>query len=335
MVKVSIIVPVYNAEKFLKKCIDTLVNQTLQEIEIILIDDASKDNSKDIIKEYGLKYSNKIVFELLENNQGQGHARNIGIEKANGEYILFVDSDDYIAKNTCEVLYNKAGEKNYDIICFDWCEIINNKVIKKYLAYDILNERKISNELRGNLVGSKGYFTTRMYKKSLIKDNNIKFPERINYEDSVFNSLTLLYAKSIAKINENLYFYTIREGSSSNCYNEERLYDRITTTQIMMSEVKRRGLYNKFTNIINRKYFRMMVGNIHLCFDMFDKVNFDKLNSINNDIKSNFSNYREIKEYKELDKVSKIYIVLNDKSPKLLFLVDKLYKILLKIYKRD
>ena len=107
MVKVSIIVPVYNVEKYIKKCLDSLVNQTLKDIEIIVVNDGSPDNSQKIIDKYVKEYPTKVKSYITENG-GQGSARNFGIYKATGEYILYVDSDDYIELNMAELLYKEA-----------------------------------------------------------------------------------------------------------------------------------------------------------------------------------------------------------------------------------
>ena len=331
MAKVSIIIPVYNSEKYLKKCLDSLVNQTLDDIEIIPIDDKSTDKSRNIIKRYSKKYKNKIAPIYLEKNIGQGFARNIAIDKSTGEYILFVDSDDYIALQTCEVLYKKAKEKDFDIICFDINQIINGVVKEKKLKYNSSIEGNIDSSKRKEIFKSSGYFTTRMYKRIMLIDNDIKFPVGIHYEDSMFNTLTLLYANSIAKVDESLYFYLIRENSSSNSYNQERLYDRIEVAELMLKEVKKRNIYDSYKEIIDYKYINMMVGNIHLCLDIFEKVSTDKLNYIAGNLKNNISNLKILKEYRELDKVSKLYLRVNEISPTVLIAIDKFYKSVLKI----
>ena len=110
MIKVSVIVPVWNVEKYLEKCLDSLVNQTLKEIEIIVVNDESPDNSQKIIDKYVKKYPKKIKA-LSQKNGGQGSARNHGLKYATGEYIGYVDSDDYIEKNMYELMYNKAKKK--------------------------------------------------------------------------------------------------------------------------------------------------------------------------------------------------------------------------------
>lgn len=328
--KVSIIVPVYNSEEYLEKCLESLVNQTLKNIEIIVIDDCSTDKSKEIINNYCKEYYGKVSGIFLEKNNMQGFARNIGLEHSTGEYVLFVDSDDYIDINACEILYDRAKEENYDIVCFDIIEVRKDKKYIKKLAYDSSFSGRIDSKKREFLLDSKGYFSTRMYKKEMLISKNIKFPEGIHYEDSAFNTITLLYAENIAKVDKGLYFYFIREGSSSNCYNEERLYDRITTVEYMFKQVKERGIYIENKNIIDKKYLKMTVGNIHLCLDMFNKPNLKKLEEISMNLKKNIINYENLDEYRNLDKISKLYLKINTISPKLLLFIDNIYKSILK-----
>ena len=116
MTKISIIVPVYNVEKYLKECLDSLINQTLEDIEIICINDGSTDNSLAILEEYQKKDSRIKVFS--QKNQGVSAARNLGIEKATGEYLTFLDSDDRLELNTCEILYKETIAKNSDFLFF-------------------------------------------------------------------------------------------------------------------------------------------------------------------------------------------------------------------------
>ena len=113
--KISIIVPVYNVEQYLRQCMDSLVNQTLEEIEIIAVNDGSPDGSLAILEEYQKAYPKKVKVFSIE-NQGVSHARNYGFSKSAGEYLLFVDSDDYIERETCELLYAKAKRDENDLV---------------------------------------------------------------------------------------------------------------------------------------------------------------------------------------------------------------------------
>lgn len=333
MIKISIIVPVYNSANFIRKCVDSLLQQTLKDIEVILIDDFSTDNSKEIIQSYVKNYGPKVRAIYLPENKKQGYARNIGIKEARGEYIAFLDSDDYLDLEMCELTYNKAIENDYDIVCFDWIAVHENYQCINKLSYTEEITGKITDEKRKILLNSSGYFTTRIYKKSFLFDKELRFPENIFYEDSPFNFLSLLNATSMAKIDKALYFYLQREGSSSNCRNQERLYDRISTIEYMFEQVQKRKLYDIYRQNIEEKYLKMAVGNIHLCLDMFDKPNKIKLRKISENIEKNLKYYKYCESYKQLDKVSRCYIQLNKISPQALITLDCIYKKILKILK--
>ena len=124
--KISVIIPVYNVEKYLSECLDSIVNQTLKEIEIICVNDGSTDNSLSILKEYAFK-DNRIKI-INKENEGQGYARKVGLDSATGKYILFCDSDDYYAELTAfEKLYNCAEDKETDLVTFDFFRLVINK----------------------------------------------------------------------------------------------------------------------------------------------------------------------------------------------------------------
>ena len=128
--KVSIIVPVYNVEEYLRKCLDSLVNQTYQNIEIIIVNDGTKDNSQSIIDEYKKKFS-KLINSYMKENGGLASARNYGIDKATGEYIMFVDSDDYIDTNMVEKLVRTASKKYSDIVVSNFYRVEERTIYKE------------------------------------------------------------------------------------------------------------------------------------------------------------------------------------------------------------
>ena len=191
MYKISIIIPVFNAGEFLKRTIEGIIGQTIgfENIELILIDDCSSDNSREIIEEYSEKYDNiKPIF--LEKNSGlASYPRNQGIDKATAEYMMFLDSDDEIFDDYCEVLYNKITSYGVDIVNCNNSSKLNNIIyapnsIKKVSTDDIVVDKKDKLFLKHTAWGN-------IYKSSLIKDNNIKFPMTM-YEDGLFSIECLL-----------------------------------------------------------------------------------------------------------------------------------------------
>ncbi|MBQ3641790.1 glycosyltransferase family 2 protein [bacterium] len=203
---ISVIIPVYNVAPFLKRCLDSITNQTLSDIEIICINDCSTDNSLDILNEYALKDRRIKLINLLK-NQGAAVARNNGIKNAQGEYISFVDSDDTIDINFYEELYKKAKKNNTDIVKGGLIrhnpdgtteEGNINKLIKKYNKFYCIYE-----------------FTSAIYKNSFINKNQIYFPPDIKMsEDVLFLNTAVLKSKSFEIIDNTNYHYYRRKDST-------------------------------------------------------------------------------------------------------------------------
>ncbi len=207
MVKISAIIPVYNSEKYLKRCIDSLLNQTLKEIEIILINDGSTDNSQVIIDDYAKKFPS--IFKIFSQpNHGQASARNLGLKCATGEFISFIDSDDYLELTAYEEAYNFSISNNLDIVCFNFFEENNN--IKKVSSYYKFNN--YPNDIK--YVLNETSPVNKIIRKSLISKNNIKFMENYIYEDLELIPKLVLYTNKIGFLNKCLYNYVIHENST-------------------------------------------------------------------------------------------------------------------------
>ena len=205
---ISIIVPIYNSEKYLNKCIDSLINQTEKNIEIILVNDGSTDNSEEIIKEY----KDKRIKYYKNKNQGIGKTRNFGIEQATGSYIMFVDSDDYIEKNACEKMYNKAVNENLDVVLCDFYKEYDNGNIEEIHTNSFNNSSLKENP---NIITDYLCPWAKIYDRKMIIDNNIKFVENLKYEDAPFVIKALCTAKKIGKIDECLNYYLIHDNSET------------------------------------------------------------------------------------------------------------------------
>lgn len=217
MTDISIIVPVYNAEKYLKKCLDSLVNQTKKELEFILINDGSTDKSEEIIK----TYKDKRIKYFKNKNQGIGKTRNFGIEKSSGKYIMFLDSDDYFSNDACEILYKEAEKEKADLIVFDYYRVekgnLNEVKIESFNATNIKDDPNLL--LKVNLGPC-----NKIYKTDLIKNNDIKFEENLKYEDTLFVVKAIYNAKKIIKLNRFLHYYMIHEKSETTV-RDERVFD--------------------------------------------------------------------------------------------------------------
>lgn len=232
MKKVSVIIPVYNVENYLRKCLDSLVNQTLKDIEIIVVNDGTTDNSQEIIDEYVKKYPKKVV-SVIQENGGQGTARNTGLLYAKGEYIGYVDSDDYVEENMYEELYKKAKVDDSDIV------ICGNNVVKE--NYDFLSKEEVDKEF---LLGKMAVWN-KIYKKNIIVDNKIQFRSKVWYEDLDFTMKVYFSSKKISYVDKTLYNYLLREGSTMNNNNIKRNLELIQAFDSLIDYCKDKKIYNK------------------------------------------------------------------------------------------
>lgn len=237
MIKISIIIPVYNAEKYLKKCIDSVINQNVESKEIILVNDGSIDNSQEIIDEYVAKYPD-MIKAIKQENAGQAVARNVGIENASGEFLAFLDSDDYLEENSYQLALNKAECDDLDIVCFDYYEIINGK--KEEKQHYFLN----TDDVIRKYIVSETSPCNRIVKRKIFIDNNVRFLENKIYEDLATIPTLAKYTKKIGYIPDRVYDYVIRENSTMRyaTYNSkiedifyavEKLYNDFKDTEYM------------------------------------------------------------------------------------------------------
>lgn len=266
MPKVSIIVPVYNTQSYLEKCLDSLVNQTLLDIEIIIVNDGSPDNSQDIIDKYSDKYKDKIKA-FTKPNGGLSDARNYGLKKSKGEYIGFLDSDDFVEKTMYEKLYNKAMQKNFEIVACNVCLVFENKdktkkgkeEKKKVLNNLHLIESFDKKVLKENMITMYPVVWNKIYKREIILDdqniNNTLFKENIWYEDIEWMLRLYPKIKSIGKIEETLIYYLQRKDSITYKYNE-KLYDFINNMKGIIDYYKEKNIYEYYKDELEYLFVR-------------------------------------------------------------------------------
>ncbi|WP_270532267.1 glycosyltransferase, partial [Paraclostridium sordellii] len=221
MIKVSIVVPVYNVEKYLKESLDSAVNQSLEDIEIIAINDGSTDNSAQILDEYEKKYSNFKVIN--QENKGLSGARNTGIAECKGDYIYFLDSDDYIDLNAMEYCYNEAKKDNLDILTFDAETFLDGQLSideidkEEFYRDKIIESKVMSGEEFYVNSNKKGAYRSpvwlNFYKRKFIENNNLNFYEGIVHEDEIHTSKSFILAKKVKYIPKRFFFRRIRENS--------------------------------------------------------------------------------------------------------------------------
>lgn len=239
--KLSIIVPVYNTGKYLKKCLNSLINQTLDDFEIIIVNDGSTDDSEKIIREYEKKYSDKIVF-MNKKNGGQGSARNVGIKKASGEYIGFVDSDDFIDKNMYKDMYETAKKNDSDIVI---CSISDYYERERKSSGTHLGLRE-NVQIKDAMIKSVPSVVNKIYKRNLIIDNDLLFDENIWYEDFPYSMQLIVNAKKINYIDKCYYYYFHRYYSTMSNENILKNLDILKAFDILLSYLKENDIYEEY-----------------------------------------------------------------------------------------
>lgn len=229
---ISIIVPVYNVEKYLKQCLDSLVCQTYQDIEVIMIDDGSTDSSGKICDEYAQKYPNFFVYH--KENEGLGMARNTGLKYITGGYVTFVDSDDYLQDSCIEILYKNLIENHVDMCKGGFQRIVDSGKVVSIRRYEnmIFEKEKARNELLPRMIGSSPSkhdsvemcVCGALYNVQIIKDYKIQFPSEREYisEDLVFNIDYMQHANGACTIQETGYCYRVNMNSLSTSYRSDR-----------------------------------------------------------------------------------------------------------------
>lgn len=251
MTDISIIVPIYNAEKYLHKCIKSLLNQTKKELEFILINDGSTDNSEQIIK----KYKDKRIKYFKNKNQGIGKTRNFGIDKATGKYIMFLDSDDYLREDACKILYDKAEEEKLDLVICNFYRVEEEANLEEKITIPEFKNTTLK-EKKDLLLNVNLAPWNKLYKSELIKKNNIKFVENLKYEDAPFVIEAMDKAKSIGQVTEYLNYYIIHKNSETTI-RDEKIFDIIEITDKIRKYFSKR---KEYTETIDKLTVRILTN---------------------------------------------------------------------------
>ena len=324
--KLSIIVPVYGVEKYIDKCLNSLVKQSLKEIEVIVVNDGTKDNSQKIVDKYVKKYPDKIKSYIKENG-GQGSARNYGLKKATGEYIGYVDSDDFVEKDMYKKLYNKAKENNYDIVVcgnYNVSEDYQNKNIDAFINNYNTDYTDLENIFFGKMA-----VWNKIYKRDILIKNKLEFKEKVWYEDLAFTLKAIMNSNTFAFIDEPLYDYLIREGSTMNNSNVQRNLEILDAFDDILSYIKHNKKEEYFDKVeflaIDHIYISAIVRILKANAD--NKIKKETVNELICYMNKNFPNYKNNKYINTLSRNRKIiYKLINLKTYNLVNLIFKIKK---------
>ncbi|MGD1416410.1 glycosyltransferase family 2 protein [Bacillus stercoris] len=315
---VSVVIPVYNAEKYLSTCIESVLNQTLRELEVIIVDDGSKDSSKKIIQEYASK-DNRIV-PIFQENQGVSIARNNALDKAKGDFIVFVDADDRVHEDAYESMLNAITHHGVDIV---FSEVIwdyedkSKNFIKKFSidANQPIFRDKIKQVILVDFLynGSYGGVWNKMFKKSFIEDNNLRFPPNKSLgEDWIFCLEAFTHCDSTYYIDTPYYYYRqVNDGSLMRKYNPH-LFESYIESNTLERYSKRWGIYDEKIqlDLARRKCFVAVNGCIQNEFK----------SDCNSTIKQKMSLISKIVSHPEVQKSVQIALKNENSFPKKVYL---------------
>lgn len=301
-IKVSIIVPVYNAEDHLKECVKSILAQTLEEFELILIDDGSTDQSPAICDEFAKDPRVKVIHK---ENAGPGEARNTGIEAARGEFIGFVDADDFISPNMFKLLYNAADNESADLAICDFIEqkketsiniksdhsgnsvyekgAINESILPYFFGYT--DSEMLHYKSFYPFADYASYIWLCIFKTSVIKNNHIRFENQKIYfnEDNLFNLCFVENAKKIVHVAKYLYFYRDSGTSLTKSYNPGFLTAKVNRYEFLLNYIHKNGLPKNYRKRLRNK----------ICIESINIVNY-YVNAKGPNFHEKYSKLREV-----------------------------------------
>ena len=246
---ISVIIPVYNVESYLNECLDSVCKQSFKDIEIICVNDGSTDESLEILSSYAKKDSRVRI--ITQENGGPGHARNVGLMHASGEYVLFVDSDDFLCENALEELYFNASSNNSDVVIFNFFIYDGNYSPTGFPLEEIFGNVDY-NDFTFNYNDIKmyvmyDYFAVwfKMYKKEFLDKYRLSFPIGIAYEDVLFQIKSFIYAEKISFLPKPLYSYRLY-NSNSLTSDTSKIFDIVKVVDSVEEFLKESSLYDYF-----------------------------------------------------------------------------------------
>lgn len=328
--KLSIIVPVYNMMSHgkLEYCLHSLVNQTVKEYEIIAVDDCSADGSYEMLQDYEKRYPEKFRAVRSEVNRHQGGAKNIGLRLAKGEWIGFIDSDDWITPDMYERLIDRAEETGADLAGCDYCltdehSMKVGKVVpnNKPEQTGILQEEKYK-----SLILDGGSLVVKIFKRKMILEHELWFPEDIFYEDNALGNSYLLLAKHFEYIEEPLYYYYQHETSTVHTISAKRCEDRMEAGRLMLAEARRHHFYETYQKEL--EYSFTLLFYINTLFTYMAGVrgtSYSFVKAIGKEMRMTFPDFEQNGYYQErTPEEEKRLLHLHQSSPALFILYYKL-----------
>lgn len=296
MVEVTVIVPVYNVELYLKKCLDSLINQTLEDIQIIVVNDGSPDKSQDIIDEYVKKYPGKMLSFEKENG-GQGSARNLALQYATGEYVGFVDSDDWVDENMYKNMYGRAVDTAADIVI---CNTIDH-----YCDYEVYHRQSDVGKLR-----KCGSVCNKIFKREFL--GPMCFPSGLWYEDFSFGVKLLMKTNKVSYCEGHYYHALNRQESTMNNNNALKNLDMIVIMEDIINYAKTIGAYTKHENDLEYMFIEhILITSINRVSEQKNSEKRMVIRKLRNYVKGYYPHFYKDSAFREFNKKQRVIAILN------------------------
>lgn len=263
--RLSIIVPVYNmaAEGKLNYCMDSLLNQTVEDYEILAVDDASTDDSLSILRSYEARYPGKVRVISYARNKRQGGAKNEGLKAARGEWVGFIDSDDWVAPEFYEKLIRKGEDTGADLVGCDYSLVSEHTFeVGKVVQNNTMDQTgPLDRERHQSLLMRTGSMVVKVYRREVIVENRLDFPEGIFYEDNCAGPLWSLYFTRFERVEEPLYYYYQHQVSTVHHISEEKCRDRMKAAALLYDQCKERGVLEEYKEEIEYRFVELYYVN--------------------------------------------------------------------------
>ena len=302
--KLSVIVPVYNmaSDGKLKYCLDSLVSQTVSDYEIIAVDDCSTDDSLAVLRIYEAQYPDRFFVIASPENRKQGGAKNLGLEKARGEWIGFIDSDDWITPDFYERLLQKAQETGADMVGCDYNLTPEHSMKIGQVVHNNRPEQTgaLNKEKYRSLILDSGSLVVKIYRRHIILDYPNRFPEHIFYEDNAIGNSWMLRATHFAYIPEPLYYYYQHDASTVHTITKKRCLDRMEAARVMVREARQFGFLEEYYPEIESSFTTLFYVNTLFSYMAgVKKKEYEFVKALGREMRETFPGFMENKYYRE------------------------------------
>lgn len=311
MSKISVIVPVYNAEKYIEKCISSIANQTMKDIEILAINDGSTDNSLNILDSLSLKYKGKLKI-ISKENGGAGSARNIGIENANGEFIKFVDADDYLKLDILDRMYNIAKENHVSLVRGNYQTILGPIKMEDKCSWSNIRGNQIIDvrENKDYIVSETPGIGNKLISRELIGD--LRFPENTKWEDLAIMPVVVASSERLFHMDENVYNYRVNMNTTIKDFINKipNILDIIKCVETLEKNMQMRGLDEEYKNQIKSLYILhtlFRVENAMLWINFPHNKKEVVISSLLGILDAKYPNWKECKIIENYKKISPLF----------------------------